>query len=275
MDIRDYINLAERQADRFNSNEQRRKQGIKQAIALYCRDSSMHKVWLSDFTDDRVIISAEEVEGYQEGRAMYDPSRRQLFVATNEKLISFPSRNVFSLNYAQDVAIRHGNVNTANDHCHDGRHASYFFVDNSEAEYATTGNKIQYNDYLIMNIMMNDDEAERLRDYLFSEDKDSTTLIVNHKNNDTRDISADNLEFVTQTLNQLHGAYISILAMSDKADLFIKERYYAAKSLTSQTGIYKNALTIKLSAYDVAVAVGKSIDYLIDKYHLEGGEHNV
>ena len=275
MDIRDYINLAERQATKFNLNEQRRKQGIKQAIALYCRDSSMHKVWLSNFTDEKVIISAEEVEGYQEGRAMYDPSHRQLFVATNEKLISFPYRNVFSLNYAQDVAIRHGKADAKNDHCHDGRHSSYFFVEDSEAEYATTDNKIQYNDYLIMNIMMNDDEAERLRDHLFSEDKDSTTLLVNHKNNDTRDISADNLEFVSSTLNQLHGAYVSILAMSDKADLFIKERYYSAKSLTSKTGSYKNALTIKLSAYDVAVAVGKSIDYLVEKYHLGGGEHNV
>ena len=275
MFIRDYINLAERQADRFESNEQRRKQGIKQAIALYCRDSSMHKVWLRDFTDDKVVISYDEVEGWQEGRIMFDPAHRQMFVANNEKLISFPTRNIHSINYAQEIAIRHSNAAVENDHCHDGRHASYFFVDNSEAEYATTGNKIQYNDYLIMNIMMNDDEAERLRDHLFSEDKDSTTLIVNHKNNDTRDISADNLEFVTQTLNQLHGAYISILAMSDKADLFIKERYYAAKSLTSQTGSYKNALTIKLSAYDVMIAVGKSVDYLIEKYNLKGGEHNV
>lgn len=275
MNIRDYINLAERQADRFELNEQRRKQGIKQAIALYCHDSSMRKVWLHDFTDDRAVISHDEVDNWQEGRVMFDPAHRQMFVATNEKLISFPTRNVHSINYAQEIAIRHACAYEKNDTPHDGRHSSTMFVEDSEAEYATTANKIQYNDYLIMNIMMNDDEAERLRDYLFSEDKDSTTLIVNHKNNDTRDISADNLEFVTQTLNQLHGAYVGILAMSDKADLFIKERYYSAKSLTSKTGSYKNALTIKLSAYDVMIAVGKSIDYLIEKYNLKGGEHNV
>lgn len=260
----DYIRLADQQAVEHNHSLQIHQQAVKQAALLYLVDHNVKTVYIRSLTVEQAFYSMTKRDGWTEGKLLTDCGNRHFIISDGINLYSY---NCSSVRVTPDGtisatgSIRRRTVVEA----HDGRHS--LSLDLGALNTGVAATSTMYNTYLIQNLLWNKEARDILASALINQDEDSTKYVVNHKNNDTRDVSADNLELVTYSLNNLHGAFIKMIAMTEYNWLLGKP-YYVPKSRANKTGYWKTPLVFKLSAYEVADCIEGNIQKIIARHHI-------
>lgn len=261
--IEEYITLAVEQSAVFGHKDVKYKQAYKQAVLLYLADHNVTDVYVKALTRFGVSYSTEPIDGFTPGKAMTDVTGTTLVVSNGLDIRAYRLSTLTKLPggllYAESTTRRFSGK------AHDGR-ASLTL---SFGEYSLGTNRtVNINSYLIQNLLWNKESRDMLFAALVNQDIDSTKYVVNHKNNDSRDLSYDNLELVSLQLNKLHGEFIQMLASSDYSWLLGPD-YYTPKSELNGDGYWKHTLICKLSAYDVADFINGNAKQIIDKYGLK------
>lgn len=259
------INAAYDQAKQFNHSPQTTQQGIKQAILAVLCSNNVEPVYIRDLSVSCVVYSTEPCEGFRPGRLLRMPNNHSYVITDGVTIANFTTKETNSVKDSFFVGTARTSKAVAAD-AHDGRHATSLKLD----EYAigSSTNYIMFNDYLIMNMLWNDDQRDLIISALLNPDTDSTKLVVNHKNNDSRDCSADNLEFCEQTLNIRHGQFIQMIAASKKYSWLCGTPYYVTKSASSDKGKWVTPLKFGLSAYEVSEVLDTCLDTIIKNHGL-------
>lgn len=262
-----YINAAYEQSVQFKHCKQTEQQAIKQAILLGLVEDYSERIYVRDLVPETTIFSYTKIDDtYRPGWLLRDMNNHNIIVTDGVTMGCYLTKNVGLINdniYVGTGLTRRSTVAAP----HDGRHATALYL--KDYAIGSSTDYIMFNDYLIMNLLCNEEARDILRDALLSEEQDSTKLVCNHKNNRTTDISADNLEFCSPSLNHLHGQFIQMLSQSKKYNWLCGTPYYVAKSKSGDTGKWVTPLKIKLSAYDIAAVLDDSIDNLLEMYNIK------
>lgn len=261
-----YINAAYEQATKFNHNTQRTQQAIKQAILLGLVEEHTQKIFVRYLSATAAVFSYEKIDDtFREGRLLGDPYNHNIIISDGINCYTFLTKETKQTGNLL-VALGRTRRETSLD-SHDGRFSISVYL--KDYAIGQSSNYIMFNAYLIQNLLWNEDARDILRAALLSDKEDSTELIVNHKNNDSRDISYDNLEFVTQALNIMHGQFVKMISLSNNYKYLCGTPYYVAKSKTNDNGKWITPLKIKLSAYDISEAFDESMATLLRKYNIQ------
>lgn len=259
------INAAYNQAKQFNHSQQTTQQGIKQAILAVLCSNNVEQVYIRDLSVSCTVYSTQPCEGFRPGRLMRMPNNHSYVITDGVTIANFTTKETSLVKDSFFVGTARTSKSVAED-AHDGRHATSLKLD----EYAigSSTNYIMFNDYLIMNMLWNDDQRDLIIDAILNPEIDSTKLVVNHKNNDSRDCSADNLEFCEQALNIRHGQFIQMIAATEKYSWLCGTPYYVTKSASSDKGKWVTPLKFGLSAYEVADVLDTCLDTIIKNHGL-------
>lgn len=261
-EINTYLQAAAKQVKDFNQSTLTEQIGIKQALILWMCDNS-REAFINCLDDNFTAYSFTEREGFVPGRIATDADSRTIIVATADKCRAFPTSSIAN---NDGVITAHAKKNRRQsddvENFADGRLCASVYFN------SVTGTAYTTNLYLIQLPLLSLEARETLRTALFSDTEDSTKLLVNHKNNDSRSTELDNLEYVTKELNSLHGKYIELLRSLDNSDDYIAGSFYKAKKANSgDKGRMVYILKFKLSAYDVKHAMNASLDELRKIYN--------
>lgn len=260
-----YINAAYEQAEQFNHNTQRAQQAVKQAILLGLVEEYTHKIFVRDLSAISAVFAYEKIDDtFREGRLLGDPYNHNIIISDGKSCYTFLTKETKQIGNLF-VSLGRTRRETSLD-SHDGRFSISVYL--KDYAIGQSSDYIMFNAYLIQNLLWNEDARDTLRAALLSNTDDSTELIVNHKNNDSRDISYDNLEFVTQSLNIMHGQFVKMISLSNNYKYLCGTPYYVSKSKTNDNGKWVTPLKIKLSAYDISEAFDESMSSLLKKYNI-------
>lgn len=260
--ISTYLQAATKQTNDFNQSALSEQIGVKQALILWMCDNSK-EVFINCLDDNFTAYSFTKREGFVPGRITTDADSRTIIIATPDKCRAFPTSSITN-NDGIITAHARKNKRQSDDveGYTDGRLCAMLYFSSA------TGMSYTTNLYLIQLPLMNLDAREELRKALFSDSEDSTKLLVNHKNNDSRSTELDNLEYVTAELNAIHGKYIELLRVLDNSDDYIAGSFYKKKKARGEDkGRMVYILKFKLSAYDVKHAMNASLDELRKIYN--------
>lgn len=260
--ISTYLQAAAQQTKDFNQSIIAEQIGVKQALILWMCDNSK-EVFINCLDDNFTAYSFTEREGFVPGRITTDADSRTIIIATPDKCRAFPTSSITNNDgvITAHASKRRRQTDDVEGYT-DGRLCTMLYFN------SVTGASYTTNLYLIQLPLLDLNAREMLRAALLSDSEDSTKLVVNHKNNDSRSTELDNLEYVTSELNNLHGKYIELLRSLDNSEDYIAGSFYKAKKAHSgDKGRMVYILKFKLSAYDVKHAMNASLDELRKIYH--------
>lgn len=208
--------LKPKQTETINGYHHRMQTMRKQAIALDCVDNTLHEVYVkgSLVNVETILVSNKPIDGFTHCRMMTDLAESCAIISDGTKIRSYRMARRVKCEggltaYRPTVCSNRAAVDAdGNPIQRDARGHLHLFLNvyYENDPYNTRDHSQFVKEYLLQLLMWDEEARETLRNALY--DFSSGDLVVNHMNNDTRDLNYMNLEFCTSTMNTIHAAIV-------------------------------------------------------------------
>ena len=208
----------QRDTETSHAYNSRMQQMRKYAILLDAIENTMTKCFISEFNVKTARVSLTQRDGYRPAQYIMDLANKITVVSDGIKLYTYTNRRTVALDdgtylmrseakLSRRAAVDdEGNYLQRDARGHIHFKADYYFENDP---YRTKDDTAFIKEYIVQLLMNSSDARAFIRQGL--KDYTAGDYIVNHKNNDTRDLSLDNLEFTTRSLNVMHGYLVKDL----------------------------------------------------------------